>query len=64
MLRGAPPFAGASDAEIRAKHLLERPPTLLQGLLQDIPDDLDKLVLELMAKLPADRPHSPTHGSW
>jgi eukaryotic-like serine/threonine-protein kinase len=57
MLTGAPWVdTGANLAAILYQHL-ERIPAPPRSLRADIPDDLNALVLELLAKRPDDRPH-------
>ena len=55
MLTGKPPFEGASAVVLMHCHLNEPPPRP-SGSVQDIPKELDDLVVKLMAKAPADRP--------
>lgn len=55
MLTGKPPFEGASPVVLMHCHLNEAPPRP-SASVQEIPKELDDLVVKLMAKSPADRP--------
>lgn len=55
MLTGKPPFEGASAVVLMHCHLNEPPPRP-SASVQEIPKELDDLVIKLMAKNPADRP--------
>jgi serine/threonine-protein kinase len=55
MLTGKPPFEGASAVVLMHCHLNQAPPRP-SACVQEIPKDLDDLVVMLMAKSPADRP--------
>jgi serine/threonine-protein kinase len=57
MITGKPPFSGSTMGEILQKHLREAPPDP-KAVALDCPDELRDLVLELLAKRPADRPPS------
>jgi serine/threonine-protein kinase len=54
MLTGELPFNGESVVEMLMKHA-EQPPPKPSSILMSIPDDLDELVLKLLAKDPKDR---------
>ncbi len=54
MLTGELPFTGESVVEVLMKHA-EEPPPKPSSLLMSIPDDLDELVVKLLAKEPKDR---------
>lgn len=54
-LTGQRPFLGTSAVELMFMHTTV-PPTPPSSLRGDVPHELEKLVLELMAKDPADRP--------
>jgi serine/threonine-protein kinase len=54
MLTGELPFAGESVVEVLMKHA-EEPPQKPSTLLMSIPDDLDEIVIKLLAKKPEDR---------
>ena len=54
MLTGEPPFAGASTPAIMVKHVTEAPKPL-RDRRAEIPQDLEWIVLKLLAKDPADR---------
>ena len=60
LLTGRPPFEGRSTAEVFYKHVHEPPPRLLEST--DLPDcqneDLETLLLDLLAKNPDERPAS------
>jgi serine/threonine protein kinase len=58
MLTGRPPFVGESPIRIAWQHV-EEPPEAASAFRDDIPAALDRLVLDLMAKYPADRPSTP-----
>jgi serine/threonine-protein kinase len=53
MLSGKPPFEGGT-AEILIKHLLEPPPPISE-LVENIPQDLEKLINDLLVKDPEER---------
>ncbi|MFO0890696.1 MAG: serine/threonine-protein kinase [Isosphaeraceae bacterium] len=55
MLTGKAPFEGTSAVMLMHNHLNQEPPRPSQTV-QEIPKELDDLVLRLMAKSPADRP--------
>jgi hypothetical protein len=57
MLTGRPPFDSASDYLIIGQHVGAVPPSL-QAVRPDIPPVLDRLVADLLAKHPHDRPGS------
>ncbi len=57
MIAGKPPFRGTQLTEIISKQLRETPPRL-KSLHIDIPDELDTLIAELLAKDPLKRPAS------
>ncbi len=54
MLSGEPPFRADSAVALALKHVSE-PPVSLRLRRPDIPPDLERLVLKLMAKSPMDR---------
>ena len=54
MLTGEPPFSGASTPAIMVKHVTEAPKPL-RDRRSEIPQDLERIVLKLLAKDPADR---------
>jgi serine/threonine protein kinase len=58
MLTGRPPFIGESPIRIAWQHV-EDSPEAASAFRDGIPADLDRLVLDLMAKYPADRPSTP-----
>lgn len=59
MLSGEPPFVHKSSARVMAMHLTEPPPSLRERAPEvRIPRALDQLILEMMAKDPAERPAS------
>ena len=55
MLAGAPPFAADHPIDVLDLHLNE-PPVPLRAHRDDVPSDLHRLVDEMLAKHPADRP--------
>jgi tRNA A-37 threonylcarbamoyl transferase component Bud32 len=55
MLGGEPPFAGANDRVILARHAVDPVPPL-RTLRPGIPVELEQVVLGALAKIPADRP--------
>ncbi|MBT4158905.1 MAG: serine/threonine protein kinase, partial [Planctomycetaceae bacterium] len=57
MIAGRPPFRGTQLTEIFSKQLRDTPPRL-NSLHLDIPDELDTLIAELLAKDPTKRPAS------
>ncbi|MFC7277620.1 serine/threonine-protein kinase [Paractinoplanes rhizophilus] len=57
MLAGAPPFAADHPIEVLDLHLNE-PPVPLRAHRDDVPPELQRLVDELLAKRPADRPRT------
>ena len=57
MIAGRPPFRGTQLTEIISKQLRDTPPRL-NSLHLDIPDELDTLIAELLAKDPTKRPAS------
>jgi serine/threonine protein kinase/WD40 repeat protein len=58
LLTGRTPFQAEALAELLLKHQLE-PPPLLRSELADAPAQLEKLLAEMMAKSPDDRPGTP-----
>jgi serine/threonine-protein kinase len=59
VLAGAMPFSGRSVRELTAAHLTE-PPKPIEVLRPDVPLALGSLVMQLLAKAPADRPKDAT----
>ena len=57
MIAGKPPFRGTQLTEIISKQLRETPPRL-NSLHINVPDELDTLIAELLAKDPTKRPAS------
>lgn len=57
MLVGCPPFNSKSVSRILAKQVEQRPPRL-SYMRPDVPAELDRLVLDMLAKNPAERPLS------
>ncbi|MEO3782299.1 protein kinase [Actinocorallia sp. B10E7] len=55
LLRGRPPFEGEPPAVLHA-HVEERPQSLRSAGPADLPEELDRLVLQLLEKDPDDRP--------
>jgi serine/threonine-protein kinase len=58
LLAGKVPFDGDTSS-VLARHIVETPAPL-SGVRDDIPDDLEKLILRLLAKKPDDRPKDMT----
>ncbi|MEV6304351.1 protein kinase [Actinoplanes sp. NPDC051861] len=58
MLTGRPPFTGDSPFQIAWQHV-EKPPPPATSLRQGVPADLERLLSDLLAKKPADRPAGP-----
>lgn len=58
LLTGQPPFQGTTLMQKLMQHQTAEPPSLKQFRL-DIPDELDALVLRMLAKNPQDRPQIP-----
>jgi serine/threonine-protein kinase len=58
LLSGAPPFAGRSVVEVCSQHLLVPPEPLSQIMGWVIGNDLERVVLDCLAKDPASRPPS------
>src|SRR4051812_23983736 len=54
MLTGEPPFIGGNTPAIMMKQVTERPVPLRQRRA-DVPDDLERIVMRLLAKSPGDR---------
>lgn len=57
MLSGEHLFAGSSSYSVMTKQVREQPPALC-GLRAEVPTELERLVLDLLAKTPEDRPAS------
>ena len=55
LLTGRPPFPRGKAREIMNQHM-NTPPASLRTLRPDIPDELDTIVLTMLAKKPDDRP--------
>jgi len=75
MLTGAPVFDGTTPIEICLKHVEQPPRPLSQHCPNPIPPELDALIMQCLAKKPADRPASalvmrealdrvPSVGDW
>ncbi len=56
LLTGQPPFDGDAAMEIMLKQLNEEPPDFAPEVASVVPADLKAVLLEMMAKAPADRP--------
>jgi eukaryotic-like serine/threonine-protein kinase len=56
MLTGKTPFEGNSAGELMVKHLQEEP-SAVRHLAMECPIWLEKVIAQLLAKQPADRPH-------
>ncbi len=59
MLAGSPPFSGNAKV-VMVKHLSEEPQSLRE-IESDITPEMERIVMKLMAKDPADRFQSPKH---
>ncbi len=57
MLTGQPPFTGENPAPILHAHLKQDPPSI-STFNNDCPARLEQLVMEMLAKSPADRPEN------
>ncbi|MCX4092080.1 serine/threonine-protein kinase [Nocardia sp. alder85J] len=57
MIAGAPLFEGRSFADTAAGHIFQDP-SPLRPLRADVPEEIEQLVLHMLAKLPSDRPDS------
>jgi hypothetical protein len=57
MLIGGPPFSGDDPMGVLWQQV-HQPPAPIASLRTDVPRDLEALVMRLLAKDPADRPHS------
>lgn len=57
MLTGRPPFEGENPAPILHAHLKQNPPPISE-FNSDCPAGLERLVMDMLAKSPADRPES------
>lgn len=55
MLTGEPLFSGEGAWAVVRQHMEDEPPPL-RSLRSDVPDSLERLVLDLLAKQPEDRP--------
>lgn len=58
MLAGKPPFASASIAETKRRHVDEPAPSILD-VRPDVPDDIASILQSMMAKNPSDRIPTP-----
>jgi serine/threonine protein kinase len=54
MLAGEPPFHGANPQAVLARHMHEAPPSL-RVVRSAVPDALEALTMQMLAKVPADR---------
>jgi serine/threonine protein kinase len=59
MLAGVPPFSGATRAAMLARHISDVPPPL-RTLRPDVPPWLERVIMQALAKRPADRVASAT----
>ena len=59
VLAGAPPFAGRNVQELATAHLTKQPAQIAE-LRPDVPPPLAALVMQLLAKSPAERPQDST----
>lgn len=58
MMCGKPPFTGRTPLDVATKHLREPPPLIEERIPERTPQDLLRLVYELIAKMPHDRPET------
>ena len=56
MISGAPPFDGATPDEVLKKQTSDLIPDLTNNPMQDVPDELVRLVLLMLARQPGSRP--------
>ena len=61
LLTGRPPFAGPSLMQKLLQHQ-EEPPPSVQALRPDVPDELNAVLLRMMAKQPEERYPDPAAG--
>jgi serine/threonine-protein kinase len=54
MLAGQPPFTGPNSASIAARHALDTPPSLTI-MRRTVPDEVEEVVFQALAKAPVDR---------
>ena len=54
MLTGTPPFSGQNPISVIMKHIRETPPSMGEINI-DVPDEIQQIVLKLLAKEPVDR---------
>jgi serine/threonine protein kinase len=57
LMAGQPPFGGDTPAAVLVSHLVKTPPRLSE-VCPELPAALDAPILHMLAKEPADRPHS------
>ncbi len=55
-LTGRPPFLARNTVEMVTAHITETPPTP-SSLMPEVPEEIDRLVLEMLAKDPKERPN-------
>jgi serine/threonine-protein kinase len=55
LLTGRPPFQGKNAMEMVSKHI-DEVPVAPSSIVEEIPEEIDRLVLEMLAKEPGDRP--------
>jgi len=55
LLTGRPPFVSKNTIELVTAHL-EETPVAPSSIVASIPDEIDRLILDMLAKSPADRP--------
>jgi serine/threonine-protein kinase len=63
MLVGAAPFPDGTPEQIMQRQLYEMPPRV-STLRPDVPEELDELLSDLLAKDPKERPQSAEEVSW
>lgn len=57
LLVGCPPFNSKSVSRILTKHVEQRPPRI-SYIRSDVPEELDRLVLDMLSKNPLERPQT------
>ncbi len=60
LLAGHPPFCSASPRELLNQHCTEPPPPLPEDIRRGLPRGVERLVFNLLAKQPSERPESAT----
>lgn len=58
LVSGRPTFTGETPSILMVKHVTEQPPPLTEGALGAVPEELEQLVYQMLAKEPGDRPQT------